>query len=503
MLTVFQMQETERRAFAAGISAETLMEEAGARMTSALLQFSPAAGRCLVVFGKGHNGGDALVCARLLSEAGWRVTLVPAFERPHWAPLTEKKWTQAGLCETQGDPALVENLARTEKGPFLILDGLLGIGARGPLREPVANWCRLLNRWRAHLGARVAALDIPTGLDADTGAADPDALRADWTLTVCCAKPGLVADGAEQNVGRLAVVPLPALMQYAPPMPPEAPSIASAERLAPLLPRRSAHIHKGDCGRVLLVAGNTGTVGAACLSARGALRAGAGLVTLCVPAAIYGLAASRAPEECMVLPFTQSREILALRSDSLGIGPGLGTHPSIIETVLELVTSYPGSAVVDADALNAIATHPAALSACSGPRLLTPHAGEMLRLFAEAQHGNRFETGCEFTRRHPVTLLLKGARTLVCERGRVCFINPTGNPGMASGGMGDVLTGVCATLLAQGMSASNTGTLAAWLCGRSAEMLVYSRARSEESLLASDVADNLGAAIEDLRRGAF
>lgn len=503
ILTTLQIQETERRAFAAGLGAEELMEEVGAQMASALHQFMPSPGRCLAVFGKGHNGGDALVCARMLSESGWEVTLVPAFEKDHWASLTKKKWIQAGRCDTHADPTFVENLARNEKGPLLILDGLLGIGASGPLREPILSWCRLLNRWRARLGARIAALDIPTGLEADTGAADPDAVCADWTLTVCCAKPGLVADGAEEHVGRLAVVPLPALLRHGGEGAAWAPEITSADILAPLLPRRSARLHKGECGRVLLVAGNIGTIGAACLSARGALRAGAGLVTLCVPEAIYALTASRAPEECMVMPFSQAQEILAIRSDALGVGPGLGTHASMMETVLELVGSYAGPAVVDADALNALAAHPTALSGCAGSRLLTPHAGEMRRLAGAHADASRFETVSEFTRRHPVTLLLKGARTLIGEHGRVRFINPTGNPGMASGGMGDVLTGVCAAFLARGMRAADAARLAAWLCGRSAEMLVSTGKHSEESLLASDVADNLGASAESLRRMAF
>jgi hydroxyethylthiazole kinase-like uncharacterized protein yjeF len=507
ILSPVQVQAVEKRAFAAGVSAEKLMEEAGAHMAAALRQFLPQPGTCLAVFGKGHNGGDALVCARLLSESGWNVILVPAFERSQWAPLTAAKWSQAGRCDTHSDPDWLQELIRTHKGPLLLLDGLLGIGASGPLREPIVSWCRLLNRWRDGFGARIAALDIPTGLDGTTGDASPDAIRADWTLTVAFAKQGLLADGAEHHVGRIAVLPLPHLSSHAQTefghAPERSPEISCADSLSALVPRRSARVHKGDCGRVLLVAGNIGTAGAACLSARGALRAGAGLVTLCVPETVFPIVAAQAPVECMVLPFSSAQAALDLCPDALGIGPGLGIEPAMVGAILEMVQSYPGPAVVDADALNALSAHPGILNESAGPRLFTPHPGEMRRLFPEATHQSRFEVVENFTRRHSATLLLKGARTLVGERGRVHAINPTGSPGMASGGMGDVLTGVCAAFLGQGLNALDAGRLAAWLCGRSAEMLVSSGARSEESLLASDVADHLGQALESLRRGAY
>lgn len=503
ILSPNQIHDAEKRAFASGVSPEKLMEEAGTQMAGAIHQFLPSPGRCFAFFGKGHNGGDALVCARLLSQSGWNVTLIPAFNRPQWASLTRKKWDQAGLCDTQEDPAAIELSSWAGRGPLLVLDGLLGIGAAHPLREPVTGWCRLINRWRTLRGARVAALDIPTGVDAQTGTSDPDAVRADWTLSVAFAKPGLLCDGAEEFVGRLALMRLPALEAFAPSVNADCPRIASPDELTRHLPRRTSRLHKGACGKVVLVAGNTGTVGAACLSARGALRAGAGLVTLCVPENILPIAASRAPEECMVVSLSSPDTILALSPDSLGLGPGLGQASGTIDHILTLNRLYQGPAVLDADALNALAKEPSALTGSAGPRLLTPHQGEMRRLFPEAERISRFETVERFTKRHPVTLLLKGARTLVGERGRVHSVNPTGSPGMASGGMGDVLTGVCAAFLGMGIPPLSAGKLAAWLCGRSAEILISEGTQNEESLLASDVAENLGAAFESLRRGAY
>ena len=499
MVSPQQMQALEQAAFAAGANPEDLMEEAGHQMALAVRQFCPVPGQCAAVFGRGHNGGDALVAARFLSEAGWRVDLIPAYPATEWAPLTARKWEQAGRCETL-DPEAFSTWRPSPATPCVLLDGLLGVGARPGLPEPVARLCRRLNALREASAARTFALDLPTGLDGSTGTADPDAVVADVTLTVGFVKTGLLADGAEHWVGRLAVLPLEALQAFAPAQP--ALELATPVALAPFWPRRPAGLHKGDCGRVTLVAGSLGSVGAAALAARGALRAGAGLVTLCVPEAVYGPAAAQAPAECMVRPLGDLREALDFRADALGLGPGLGKDCP--EAVCELIRKAPCPAVVDADAVNILADgRMDTLSHCAAERLLTPHPGEMLRLAPELAGQDRRTVVERFTNRWPVTLLLKGARTLVGTGGMRIGYNTTGNPGMASGGMGDVLTGVCAALLARGLSAHTAGLLGAWLCGRSAEAQLSSGRRSEESLLASDVADGLGAAFTALRERSW
>jgi NAD(P)H-hydrate epimerase len=495
MFTPREMQALEKRAFEAGASPEALMEEAGKQMAAVVRQFCPVPGVCVAVVGRGHNGGDALVAARILSESGWDTLLVPAFAQEDWAPLTEHKWRQAGRCAPM--PAAEFENWRPEPGtPCVLLDGLLGIGARAGLREPVAGLCRRINALRRSTAALVFALDLPTGLDGETGEADPDAIVADVTLTVGFAKTGLLRDGSVNWVGRLAVLPLAALSAFAPAKHPL--EVATPETLWKLLPRRKADMHKGDCGRVILIAGNIGTVGAAALAARGALRAGAGLVTLCVPESAYPVAALQAPAECMVHPVKDLCAVLEMRADALGIGPGLGMDRS--SEVLEVVRSFSGPAVIDADALNLLAGAGLdALAGCAGPRLLTPHPGEMGRLATGMDGQERRAIVEGFTARWPVTLLLKGARTLVGTGGVRLTYNTTGNPGMASGGMGDVLTGVCSALLAGGLGCHEAGVLGAWVCGRSAEALLASGARSVESLLAGDVADGLGAAFEALR----
>ncbi|MEI6712649.1 MAG: NAD(P)H-hydrate dehydratase [Verrucomicrobiota bacterium] len=489
------IQALERQAFADGVSAEALMEEAGAGMAATIRQFVPTPGVCLAVFGKGHNGGDALVTARLLSEQGWRVYLIPAFPTDTLAPLTSKKWDEAGRCDTlplshfqswKADPAL----------PLIILDGLLGIGASGPLRPPISDATQAINALRENSHARVFALDLPTGLNGESGIASQDTVIADVTITVAFAKTGLLTDHAEHFVGRLALIPLHELSIRV--QSHTSDELNTPHNLAPLWKHRSADCHKGDCGRVALVAGSKGTLGAAALAASGALRSGAGLVTLWIPESLYPMATIIAPVECMVRPFNHFQEILATRSDVLAIGPGLGLdHP---EAVLELIRRFPGPAVIDADALTILATQLSALKQSQGPRLLTPHPGEMARLFPGSEWLSRREIAVQFTEEWPVTLLLKGMRSVICTRREPISFNTTGTPGMASGGMGDVLTGVCAGLLGQGLNTHNAARLGAWLCGRSAEALVSHGTRSNESLLASDVASHLGAAFETLRQ---
>lgn len=494
MLTPKEMQAIEQRAFSAGAEPEALMEAAGSQMAEAVQQFCPRPGTCLAVFGKGHNGGDSLVTARILSESGWRVILVPAYPEAALAPLTAKKWRQAGLCETLAASQL-EHWRPPSGKPCAILDGLLGIGARGPLQEPVTAHCQFINRLRNGSAARVFALDIPSGLDGTSGGADPNAVIADVTLCVGFVKSGLLEDGAERQVGRLAILPLDALTRAAGTVDPLV--CATPNSLRPLWKRRSAQMHKGEAGRVTLVAGGVGTIGAALLCARGALRAGAGLVTLCVPASIYPIAAGHAPVECMVRPLRSMEEALALKADALAIGPGIGLVSP--DQTNEVIKSFAGPAVVDADALTILAAgRLGTLSNCAGPRILTPHPGEMARLAPKQKGITRRKMVEHFTADWPVTLLLKGSRTLVGTSGKGICANTTGNPGMASGGMGDVLTGVCAALLAQGVGGHEAAVLSAWLCGRAAEACISSGSRSAESLLASDVADTLGTAFEAL-----
>jgi NAD(P)H-hydrate epimerase len=490
IVTCAEMKSAEERAFAAGVAAEALMEEAGRRIAEAVCQFVPSAGRCVVFFGKGHNGGDALVGVRHLARMGWAIELRPVFPREDWAELTLRKHSEL-LAISPSDCGTGR--------PNVVLDGLLGIGAGGALREPVRSAAREINRLRTEENALVFAIDIPTGLDGDSGEADPDAVIADFTLTIGCAKAGLLADTATDFVGRLAVLPLADLNRHFSQA--ASATVATSATLAPLLPRRRFDLHKGGCGRVGIVAGSPGMTGAAVMAAEACVHAGAGLVTLHVSREAQPLIVSRVAPEVMVRAVDSYLDVLEASHDVLAIGPGLGTVWR--DEILALIERVQQPTIIDADGLNALASRVEMLAHCAGPRLLTPHPGEMARLAPAGVRWKRREVVENFAARFPITLLLKGARTLVGERNHPLSYNTTGTPGMASGGMGDVLTGVLAALAAQGLTLFDAARTGAWLCGRAAEITITRAGESEESLSATHVIARLGEAFRDMRGGCF
>ena len=524
------MRSLEQAAFARGVEVETLMEQAGAGVAGTVTKFFPTPGRCIVFAGKGHNAGDTLVAAQCLRAHGWKIEVYLAFGESDCSDLMLKKLESlrrrrpetlgarpqgsadfgiaiVGLLTkiaydlpTAQDAAAAESRrgltppmveAFKSSPPLIILDGLLGLGANPPLREPVRTACRQINQLRRKTGAYVFAVDLPTGLDGDSGKADRDCVIADFTVTIGFAKRGLVADNALDFVGRLEVVPLPDLTAQGRPNA----LVATAPSLGPVMPRRKFSAYKNQFGRIGVVAGSKGFVGAALMTAQGALRAGAGLVEVFVPDEVYEIVAGAAPQEAMVKPTKSYRDLLKEKTDVWALGPGLGK--SRAPEILELIGKAKQPMVVDADGLNILADKIATLKRCEGDRLLTPHPGEMKRLFP-GKNETRAKTATKFCGRFPVTLLLKGSRTVVAERGRPLSYNTTGNPGMASGGMGDVLTGVCAALTGQRLSLYDAARLGAWVCGRAAEIAIFNGVSSEESLLARDVLDHLGPAFNEL-----
>ena len=338
----------------------------------------------------------------------------------------------------------------------------------------------------------VFAVDLPTGLDGDNGDSDPDCVVADFTSTIAFAKHGLVADRVIDLVGRIAVVPLADLVT---PQVPANDLLATDQSLRALLPRRRFGAYKNEFGRIGVVAGSPGFIGAALMTTQGALRAGAGLVEVFVPKEIYSIVAAAAPAEAMVKAVRSYRDLLEEKIDVWAVGPGLGKSQA--KDVLRLIERATAPMVVDADGLNIVSDDVEVLKRCAGPRLLTPHPGEMKRLMDPGKM-SRAGLARSFTDLFPVTLLLKGARTVVCERGKPLSYNSTGNPGMATGGMGDVLTGVCAGLMGQGVSLYDTARIGAWACGRAAEIAIVERGQTEQSLLPRDVLDNLGATFREL-----
>jgi len=463
------------------------MQQAGAGIAAVVRRLRPHSRHCTVFAGKGHNGGDVLVAGAALARAGWSVRVVLAADESDLAPLT-----------TEQLPAL-RALDRVEfsgsaGSPQVVLDGLLGVGCAGSLRGRVRDAADAIAGCRAG-GALVVAADLPSGLDADSGQPGEGCVVADVTVTIGYPKAGLSKDPAAACTGAIELV---VLNGVEPPESSGPESILTRAELANLLPRRPLTAHKGMCGRLGIVAGSSGFAGAATLAACGALRGGAGLVTLFVNPAIYEIVASTAPPEAMVRASTElAADVLDAGLDALAIGPGAGFEREA--DMVRLLAGFPGPAVVDADALAWVGRDPSLLTRSGAARLLTPHPGEMQRLFPRREEWTRADWVEAWTAEHPGTLLLKGARTLIGHAGRPLQFNPTGNPGLASGGMGDVLTGLLGALLAQKLGAYEAACLGAWLHGRAADLLVHGGLISEESLLAREVAAHLGPALLDLR----
>lgn len=482
------MQAAEQAAFARGTTVEALMDQAGTGVARSVRHFFPRPGACIAYASKGHNGGDALVAAEQLQRIGWKIDVRLPFAEDNCSELTRKK-LKALRDATPKPSDTIDRAPHT-----IILDGLLGTGAKSFLREPIRSAAREINRLRRENNAFVFSVDLPTGLDADSGENDPeDSVIADFSVAIGFVKHGLIVDSALNFVGRIEVVPLTNLWPDA-----TAPNelAASPHSLSSLLTRREFSAYKNQFGRVGVVAGSKGFVGAAIMTTEGALRAGAGLVEVFVPEEIYEIVASAAPVEAMVKPVRKYRDLLEEKVDVWAIGPGLGKARA--GEVLNLIENASQPMIVDADGLNIVADKIDMLRSCRGPRLLTPHPGEMGRLMDVGKMA-RAGIARNFSDRFPVTLLLKGSRTIVCERGKPISYNTTGNPGMASGGMGDVLTGVCAGLAGRELSMYDAGRVGAWVCGRAAEMSIFQNLESEESLLASNVLANLGGAFNELR----
>jgi NAD(P)H-hydrate epimerase len=489
ILTCSQMQAAEKALFATGVEPRPLMEKAGRGCAEAIRQFFPEPGHAILFVGRGHNGGDALVAGRWLRAHGWHVVAKLVCPVEELAPLTRTQWELF-----RAEPDAPEQIVPPH---VVAVDGLLGIGARGPLRDPLVSFAEEMRRLRA-LGARVFAIDIPSGLDGDTGEPYPGAVVADVTLTIRYPKAGLLEDRALDHVGRIALIPLPEIVSSDGDA---SRTTLHAPQLREWLPVRAFSTHKSAAGRVGIVAGSPGMTGAACLAALGALRGGAGLVTVFCCREAYPVVAAHAPVEVMVRPFDSVTAILGMNFHALGAGPGLGEHAA---SVRPLVLQSPLPMVVDADSLNDLARGGGLdlLQPVAERRLVTPHPGELERLWPGAGESSRLDATRAVVERHGVTVLHKGSRTLIGAPGKPVACNTTGHPGMATGGIGDVLTGLCTALLAGGVPMYEAACLGSWLVGYAAELALLPDI-APEGVTAGDVAAQLPRAMQHLRRGVY
>lgn len=449
-VTTAQIRELDRRAIAAGAPAETLMERAGqaiAKTTGQLLRQRNAS-RVLLFAGKGNNGGDAIVAARHLAAAGCEPTLVLVEPRelPALPGVEIRRWP----CDLPVADVIV--------------DGLLGIGLNGEVREPYVTVIHAINA----AGAPVVAVDVPSGLG--TGVC----VRADVTVTMGLPKIDLLKE--PDVVGRIEVADIGLGNDVETDV-----ELITAADIA--LPERRRSAHKGDFGHLLIVAGSEGYTGAPVIAAHAAARSGVGWVTLAVPREIYPIVAACCPPEVMPRPLEELGDLTGF--DALAIGPGLGDGRRIVPGLLAQITV---PVVVDADALGA-------LGPTAAPLVLTPHPGEMGRLIgksAQEVQRHRWEIARQFARERHVVLVLKGAGTVVTDATGKLWINSTGNPGMAKGGTGDALTGIIGALLAQRLAPFDAARAGVFLHGRAGDFAAERCGTA--AMLATDLIESLGAA---------
>lgn len=481
-VSVVEMRGIERRAMDSGMAEGELMARAGEALGNALGQAFPEVGTAVAFIGKGHNAGDALIALSVLGESfGWRVAVRAAYPVEQWAALTKAQLR--GL-------AVVESV-HAEPGLLLLLDGLLGIGAKGAPRGTIAGLIEEMAYLRETRGAVVAAVDNPTGIDPDSGEVFPGAVIADATFMIGAAKRGLLLGTAANATGALHLVSVAGL---------EAEGAGEMELISPQTmdfgkSPRAFDFHKGMAGRVAIVAGSPRFTGAALLSTLGAIRGGGGLVTLHAPSAACEAIRSRLPLEAMLSPCDDPSRLLSEKFDALVIGPGLGEmEATYADRLAELIANTRVPTVIDADALNLLAER----GLKPGPlHLLTPHPGEFARLEPTLSEMSREDAARAFVSETEAILLLKGARSIIAKSGRPLRMNSTGTPAMSNGGQGDLLSGVIGALLAGGMQPFDAASLGAWLCGRAAEI---SFAGNGSPVTASDTADDLGLALRDWQR---
>ncbi len=489
-----------------GIPSTTLMENAGTAVARFVLREYPKHNRITVLCGKGNNGGDGFVAARHLAEAGRAVTVVLLGDPASLKGDAEAMFAQLPsppylLTEesTLDDPPILDLFAETE----LFLDAVVGTGFQPPLRGVAAALSKRINAFEIP----VVAVDLPSGWDADSREPDsPGAFRADAVVTFTA--PKLAHVFGNMTRGEIVVAPIGS--------PDEA--IRSTTGLTwagesaiithtPRVPDSN----KGMYGHVLVVAGARGTAGAAAMASIAALRAGAGLVTAAVPDSILNTVA-RAALELMTLPMLEGEDgeissanlapermqALLERITVLAVGPGLSQHPETEKFVLELVSQSKQPLVLDADALNMLAKDPSKINGRNRPAVVTPHPGEMARLIGGSVkdvQADRENVARKFATTHNVTVVLKGWRTLIAHPNGAIAVNTTGNPGMAKGGSGDILTGIVAAMLAQyarDQSPENVAKAveaAVYLHGLAADLAVFEQ--DEHTLLATDTVSHL------------
>ncbi|OGW60270.1 MAG: hypothetical protein A2V83_09100 [Nitrospirae bacterium RBG_16_64_22] len=507
-----EMRAIDRHAIEiAGIPAEILMENAGRAVATAMeASFGLLAGKtvCLLC-GKGNNGGDGFVIARALSGAGvqalvWSVSAPGTLKGE--TRLHHDLFTRTGGRANRLTPSSKARFARDVSGSALVVDALFGTGLNAPIAGFLARAIETVNA----SGKPVVSVDVPSGINADTGAVLGTAVRAALTVTFGHMKAGLVLPPGSVHAGRVVVADI-GLPEVSTTRVGPRGGILSESEAGAILPARPSAGHKGTFGRVLIAAGSTGKTGAAVLASLGALRGGAGLVTIAHPAAFRDvfeqktleamtLSVGRDRDTFFNLSAVDSIRAAAAGADAAAIGPGIGLAPGTAEAVSALVRDVACPLVLDADALTLLAGKEAAVRRRRGITVLTPHPGEMARLIGgrvEQVQKDRVRAARDAAARYGAVVVLKGAGSVTALPDGRYWINRTGNAGMATGGTGDVLTGLIAALLAGGLPAPSAAPLAVFVHGLAGDLAA--EACGTTGLIASDLARKIPRAFERIR----
>ena len=512
VLNTRQMRDADRRTIEEiGIPSIVLMENAGRQAVAAMeaAYDDLATSQVGVLCGRGNNGGDGFVVARTLIQRGVDVgvfLLGSVSEITGDARINLEVLGRIGVTVVEIASAQEWELHFTEISECdLVVDAILGTGFRGQLSGLLETVVADVNA----LGVPIVSIDLPTGVSADTHVVEGAAIEASMTVTLGAPKIPLVFPPADSHGGDLVIadigIPYPVFEE----LEGEYLELLTRERMREIVPARVADSHKGDFGRVLVVAGSNGRTGAAHLSAIGALRSGAGLVTIATPRSCVPIIAAMAPEYMTegldetasgTIDYGAIDRVLDLKADVIAVGPGLGQAPSTSAFVHALVERAGVPLVLDADALNAFVGEPERLMGRDGVDvIITPHPGEMARLLntsIEKVQSDRLKHAREFAAAHKVHVVLKGHRTVIAGPDGRTFVNLTGNAGMATGGTGDLLTGMLAAWFAQLLDAEAACKLAVYLHGTAGDLAEADE--GEVALIATDMAARLGDAVLEL-----
>ena len=501
LLKADEMKDIDRRASSEfGIPSIILMENAGLRTLEVIEEIlGETKNRMIVILaGKGNNGGDGLVIARHLINSG---AVVETYLTGEVEELTQDSRINYEILLKMGARIFplssekdLDLLMLSLMNADLIVDALYGIGFKGSLNQfdsrlvKMVNWCR----------APVVAVDIPSGVEADTGRVNGDAIKASHTVTFALPKIGLVLEPGKEYVGTLSVadISIPAVLLEDKTI---KTNLISEAMLGALIKPRSANSHKGTYGHALLVGGSPGMVGAVMMSSQAALRTGAGLVTAAVPESLTAVVDSSLME-VMTAPLAQTGqsaialEALPAIENLLGtvsvcaVGPGMSRYPEAGAIIRHILERSGVPLVIDADGLNALENDVTVLKDRQVPIVLTPHPGEMARLTGktiEEIQSHRLEIAQTFAEEWGVTLVLKGNKTIIANPSGEVYINISGNPGMATAGSGDVLTGIITGLIAQGLKPQDAAFAGVYLHGLAGDLAA--QIKGEPGLIAGDL----------------